>query len=116
MTIYLVRRHDGTFMRYGRHWGDMEGAQVYTKPGPAKARVTCWMRSHPNEPVPTLLMFPFTEDDMHVVDLSESTSKAIVRIQRRKLEAHRLRARLEIERLKAEQAHIEQRLATLNTS
>ncbi len=116
MTLYLVRRHDGTFMRYGRNWGDMEGAQVYVKSGPARSRVTTWARTHPNEPVPTLLMLVFTEADMQVVDMSESTSKAVARIQRRKLEWAKAHAAWEIGELQRKQAEIEQRLIALRTA
>ncbi len=117
MTIYLVRRHDGTFMAYGQCWvAAMEDAQVYVKVGPAKSRITRWVRSHANEPYPTLLMQTFTEDDMHVVDMSESTSKAISRIQRRKLEQAKINAAWEIENLTRRHAEIQQRLTALQTT
>jgi hypothetical protein len=117
MTIYLVLRHDGTFRAhsYVSYWtDDMQAARVYTKLGPAKALVTRWQRENPNEPTPTLLMLPFEAADMHVVDLSESTSKAIARIERRKLERAKMQAAWEIEELQRKQAEIQQRLATLH--
>lgn len=115
MTIYLVRRHDGTFMRYGCHWvTDMADAQVYVKPGPAKSRVTKWARLHPDEPVPTLLAWSLDEADALVVDMSENTEKALTRIKRRQMERERTHAQWEIEDLQRKQREITARLATLS--
>ena len=115
MTIYLVRRHDGDFRAHGRaFWtGDMQAARVYPKPGPAKALITKWQRENPDEPTATLLALHFEISDMQVVDMSESTSKAIARIQRRKLERAQSHARYEIEELQRKQAEIQRRLAAI---
>lgn len=115
MTIYLVRRHDGTFHAHGRNFwtSDMQKARVYVKPGPPKALVTKWQRENPDEPTPTMLMLTFEDTDMHVVDLSESTSKAIARIQRRKLEQAQIDAKSEIEALRRHMDSINQRMAAL---
>lgn len=118
MTIYLVRRHDGTFRASGRdYWTtDMQEARVYAKPGPVKSLVTRWQRENPGEPTLTMLMQTFAEADMTVVDLSENTSKAIARIQRRKLERARANAKWEIESLQRKHAEIQQRLTALQPS
>ncbi len=116
MTIYLVRRHDGTYRAHGSYsyWtDDMQDARVYAKLGPAKALVTRWQRENPDEVTPTLLMMTFDAADMHVVDLSESTSKAIARIQRRKLERQKTQIAWELETLTRKQTEIAQRLAAL---
>ncbi len=118
MTIYLVRRHDGTYRAHGNgsYWTpDMQKARVYPKPGPPKGLITHWQRENPDEPTPTMLMLTFDAADMQVVDLSESTSKAIVRIQRRKLERAKANAAYEIETLQRRHAEIQQRLTTLTT-
>jgi len=116
MTIYLVRRHDGDFRAHGRvFWtGDMQAARVYPKPGPAKALITKWQRENPDEPTLTLLMLTFEAYDMTVVDMSESTSKAIARIQRRKLERAQAHAKSEMEELQRRHEQILLRLNTLN--
>ncbi len=117
MTIYLVRRHDGTFMSYGGYWvEDMDEAQVYKKIGPAKGRVTRWAKHNPNEPHPTLLAWLLTEADAHVVDLSENTTKALARIQRRKLEREKAHASWELEELTRKQAEIQSRLNALKAT
>jgi hypothetical protein len=116
MTIYLVRRHDGTFMRYGGNWGDMEGAQVYTTPGPAKSRITKWARLYPAEPTLSLLTFTFTAADMQVVDMTSVTAKSVGRIQRRKMEAAQRAADEEVIRLWRKHAEIVARLQTLQPS
>ncbi len=116
MTIYLVRRHDGTFRAHGNRafWtADMQQARVYAKPGPPKGLVTKWQRENPDEPTPTMLVMTFDAADMHVVDMSESTAKAISRIQRRTLERAQANAKWEIESLTRKHAEIEQRLKTL---
>lgn len=120
MTIYLVRRHDGNFRAHGctsSYWAkDMQAARVYPKPGPAKALITKWQRENPDEPTPTLLMLTFEVSDMQVVDMSESTSKAIARIQRRKLERAQINAKWEIEELQRKHAEIQRRLTHLQST
>lgn len=115
MTIYLVRRHDGDFRAHGRaFWtGDMQATRVYPKPGPAKALITKWQRENPDEPTATLLALHFEISDMQVVDMSESTSKAIARIQRRKLERAQAHAKSEMEELQRKHAEIQRRLTIL---
>lgn len=118
MTIYLVCRHDGAFRAHGRDfWTDnMQEARVYVKPGPPKALITTWQRENPDEPTPTMLMLTFEVADMQVVDMSESTSKAIMRIQRKKLEREKIHAKWEMEKLKKDMDFINQRIAILQKS
>lgn len=118
MTIYLVRRHNGDFRAHRRaFWtSDMQAARVYPKPGPAKALITKWQRENPDEPTPTLLMLTFEAFDMTVVDMSESASKAIARIQRRKLERAQSHAKTEMEELQRKHAEIQRRLTHLQST
>lgn len=116
MTIYFVRRSDGTFRAKGSYayWtDDMQEARAYSRIGPAKALVTRWQRENPDEPTLTLLAFTLNVEDALVVDLSEDTAKALSRIQRRKLERAQAHAKWEIEELTRKHAEIQQRLVRL---
>ncbi len=117
MTVYLVRRHDGTYLQYGFDWTtDMEKAQLYTKPSGPKSRCTRWARMHPDEPILQVLSLTFTADDMEVVDMTPVTTKRVASINARELKWAQASAASEIERLKRQQVEIEQRLTTLQTT
>ncbi len=117
MTIYIVRRYDGTYLQYGFNWTtNMTEAQVYTKPGPAKGRVTRWARAKPNEPVLNILSFTFTEADATIMDMTEVTIKKVNAKARRKLEVEARRKQEEIVHLQEEQSRIQSRLAALKPS
>ncbi len=116
MTIYIVRRHDGTYRAHGNgsYWTpDMQKARVYPKPGPPKGLITSWKRSSPEEPTPQMLTLTFSEADMQVVDMTETTAKKLSAIQRRKVERAEAHAKWEIEELTRKHVEIKQRLAAL---
>ena len=115
MTIYLVRRYDGTFVQYGFQWtADMQDAEVYTSIGPARSRVTRWSRLHRNEPLCTILAFTFTEKDATVMDQTERTKQ--LNAEKSKRDAERKKQRDADQRawLKTEQARIVQELSILS--
>ncbi len=114
MTIYLVRRHDGTYLQYGFNWTtDMDEAQIYTKTGPAKTRCTRWARMHPGEPVLQLLSLTFTAANMQVVDMTERTTKRVASLRAREAKRADAHAKWEIEQLTRKHVEIKQRLAAL---
>lgn len=112
MTIYLVRRYDGTFVRYGFNWTpDMQTAEVYTKLGQARSRVTRWSRLHPSEPLCTLLAFTFTEVDATVLDQTQRTTQLNAAKRKRDAEHKRERDKDRAEWLRQEHVRIAAELA-----
>lgn len=116
MTIYLVRRHDGTFRShsYTAYWvKDMQDARVYPKPGPAKSLATSWKRGNPDEPAPMILSFTFSEHDGVTFDQTERIAKVSAAKERR--DAERKKADIEMEQkyLQEKMDSINQRMAAL---
>lgn len=117
MTIYLVRRHDGTYRGTGRiKWtSDMQRARVYTKPGPPKAYITSWKRQHPDEPTGQILAFTLSPEHATVFDMTESTAKSLQGKARRELVRSQEQATQQIQYLQQQREAIDRQLASLRS-
>lgn len=114
MTIYLVRRFDGTFVKYGFNWTiDMQKAAIYPSIGPARSRVTRWSRMHPKEPLLTILAFTFTEADAIVLDQTKRTFQLNKAKQQRDQQRKQERDKEHKQWLLEERADIERQLSSL---
>ncbi len=115
MTVYFVRRYDGTFVKYGFQWAsDIQEAALYTSIGPARSRVTRWSRLRPNEPLLTILAITFTEQDCQVLDQTDRTRTLNKRKQQRDKEREQRRIADKIQRLEAERIRINNELKQLS--
>lgn len=117
MTIYLVRRHDGTFVQYGFNWTEnMQEAEVYSSIGPARSRVTRWSRMNRGEPLCKILAFAFEEKDATVMDQTLRTTQLNAAKRRRDAEKKKERNEREKEYLQIQMDSINQRMAALKNS
>lgn len=120
MNLYVVRSQDGKFFRAvgygggGSNWVDtLDRAKFYPKIGPAKSRVTFFAREYPQYGVCDVLEFTLDASQAKMMDMKETTVKAKVRIERKKLQREQNHREHEIKSLERDRDRMANRLKEL---
>ena len=93
LTLYAVRNRDGKYFHnkgyggFGTSWADtLEGARIYSKPGPARAQVTYFSNTYPQFGVPGLVELHVTR----VVATQETERVQKSKVRKEKVKAVRI--------------------------